>query len=81
MCIQIPRKHQIDHLTARLSVFLERIRKKDQKKRTLDEILLDFVKDYRQVFENKVANRFPPSRPWDHAIKFKKDFDYNTKGS
>ncbi|KAJ8474036.1 hypothetical protein ONZ51_g7484 [Trametes cubensis] len=55
--------------------------KKDQKEKTLDEILPDFVKDYRQVFEKKAASRFPPSRPWDHAIEFKKDFDHHTKGS
>lgn len=55
--------------------------KKDQKERTLDEILPDFVKDYQQVFEKKAASRFPPSRLWDHTIEFKKDFDYNTKGS
>ena len=54
--------------------------KKDQKEKTLDEILPDFVKDYRQVFEKKAASRFPPSRPWDHAIEFKKDFDHHTKG-
>ncbi|KAJ8456491.1 hypothetical protein ONZ51_g12095 [Trametes cubensis] len=54
---------------------------KDQKEKTLDEILPDFVKDYRQVFEKKAASRFPPSRPWDHAIEFKKDFDHHTKGS
>ena len=33
--------------------------KKDQKEKTLDEILPDFVKDYRQVFEKKAASRFP----------------------
>ena len=55
--------------------------KKDQKEKTLDEILPDFVKDYQQVFEKKAASRFPPSRPWDHAIEFKKDFDHHTKGS
>ncbi|KAJ8456138.1 hypothetical protein ONZ51_g12256 [Trametes cubensis] len=55
--------------------------KKDQKEKTLDEILPDFVQDYRQVFEKKAASRFPPLRPWDHAIEFKKDFDHHNKGS
>ncbi|KAJ8488756.1 hypothetical protein ONZ51_g3361 [Trametes cubensis] len=55
--------------------------KKDQKEKTLDKILPDFVKDYQQVFEKKASSRFPPSRPWDHAIEFKKDFDHHTKGS
>ncbi|KAJ8455645.1 hypothetical protein ONZ51_g12371 [Trametes cubensis] len=55
--------------------------KKDQKEKTLDEILPDFVKDYRQIFEKKAGSRFPPSRPWDHATEFKKDFNHHTKGT
>ena len=55
--------------------------RKDQKEKSLDEIIPDFVKDFRTIFEKKAASRFPPSRPWDHAIEFKKEFDFHTKGS
>lgn len=31
-------------------------------------------KEYADVFEKKKSERFPPSRPWDHAIDLKPDF-------
>ena len=30
--------------------------------------------DYADIFEKKKSERFPPSRPWDHAINLKPDF-------
>ena len=55
--------------------------KKDKPTKTLDELLPEFIKDFKPIFEKKAAERFPPSRPWDHAIEFKKDFDWQTKKS
>ena len=52
---------------------------KDVKKRTLEEILPEFLKDYQAVFEKKAAERFPPSRQWDHAIDFIPNFDFHKK--
>lgn len=41
----------------------------------LEKLLPDYALEYRQVFEKKAAERFLPSTSWDHAIKFKKEFD------
>ena len=29
---------------------------------------------WKEVFEQKAAERFPSKRPWDHAIELKEDF-------
>ena len=47
---------------------------KHQKKKTLDEILPTYLEEYREVFEKEAADRFPPERPWDHAIDLKEDY-------
>ena len=33
--------------------------------------LLEVYKRYASMFSEEEAQRFPPSRPWDHAIDFK----------
>ena len=40
----------------------------------LDEFLPDYLHDFRGVFEKKAAERFPISRPYDHAIELKPGF-------
>ena len=40
----------------------------------LDEFLPDYLRDFRGVFEKKAAERFPISRPYDHAIELKPGF-------
>lgn len=40
----------------------------------LDELLPDYCKAYRKVFEKKASERFPKSRQWDHTIDLKPDF-------
>ena len=47
---------------------------KAKKKKILDEILPSYLQKYRTVFEKKAAERFPPSRPWDHAIDLIEDY-------
>lgn len=42
--------------------------------KTLDDILPDYLKDLKDVFEKKAAERMPISRPWDHAIDLKPGF-------
>ena len=46
----------------------------DKKEKTLDEMLLAEVPDYKDVFDKQTAEHFPKSRPWDHAIDLKEDF-------
>jgi hypothetical protein len=42
--------------------------------KTLDEMIPLELTDYKDIFDKEKANRFPESRPWDHAIDLKEDF-------
>src|SRR6202012_4334897 len=42
--------------------------------KTIEQIIPDYAMKYRKVFEKTASERFPPSRPWDHAIDLKPDF-------
>uniref|UniRef100_A0A0W0FJH8 Reverse transcriptase-rnase h-integrase n=1 Tax=Moniliophthora roreri TaxID=221103 RepID=A0A0W0FJH8_MONRR len=44
------------------------------KAKPLEELLPAYLSDYTDRFEKKKAERFPPSRPYDHAIDLKPDF-------
>ncbi|ESK80753.1 hypothetical protein Moror_2953 [Moniliophthora roreri MCA 2997] len=44
------------------------------KVKPLEELLPAYLSDYTDRFEKKKAERFPPSRPYDHAIDLKLDF-------
>uniref|UniRef100_A0A0W0FMM9 Pro-pol protein n=1 Tax=Moniliophthora roreri TaxID=221103 RepID=A0A0W0FMM9_MONRR len=44
------------------------------KAKPLEELLPLYLSDYMDQFEKKKAERFPPSRPYDHAIDLKPDF-------
>ena len=46
-----------------------------QKNILLSELVPEYATKYSKVFEKHAAERFPPSRPWDHAITFKKEFE------
>ena len=37
--------------------------------KTFEELVPDYLHDYRDVFEKKDFDELPPSRPWDHAIE------------
>lgn len=37
-------------------------------------IIPEYLMQYKEVFEKKAAERFPKSRPYDHAIDLKPDF-------
>ena len=47
---------------------------KKRKEKTLEEIIPEELADYKDVFDKKAANRFPESKPYDHAIELKEDF-------
>ena len=36
----------------------------------LSELVPDYAQKFTKVFEKRAAERFPPSRPWDHKIEF-----------
>jgi hypothetical protein len=57
-----------------VSQTLEHQKKDNAPPKTLDELLPEELKEYREVFEKEASERFPPSRPWDHAIDLKPDF-------
>ncbi|ESK81255.1 reverse transcriptase-rnase h-integrase [Moniliophthora roreri MCA 2997] len=40
----------------------------------IEELLPSYLSDYTDQFEKKKAERFPPSRPYDHVIDLKPDF-------
>ena len=46
----------------------------DEKPKTLEELVPAQYLSYRTVFEKTAAERFPTSRPWDHAIDLKPGF-------
>jgi hypothetical protein len=48
--------------------------KKEDKPKTLEEMVPKRYHHYLSVFDEKEANRFPSSKPWDHAIDLKDDF-------
>ncbi|THH21307.1 hypothetical protein EUX98_g8414 [Antrodiella citrinella] len=45
-----------------------------QKTRTFDEMVPDTYHEFRDIFEKKASERFPESRPYDHAIDLKPEF-------
>jgi hypothetical protein len=66
------------HIRAETSVSqkLAHDSEKDQedKKKSLDELLPEHYCEYKRVFEKTASERFPESKPWDHAIDLKPDF-------
>lgn len=47
---------------------------KSKTTRTQEEMVPPHYHQYLSVFDKKAAERFPPSRPYDHAITLKPDF-------
>jgi hypothetical protein len=43
--------------------------KKKKREKTVEEDLLDYLQDYRDVFDKKEFDELPPPRLWDHAIE------------
>ena len=45
-----------------------------EKSRSFEDMVPEIYHGYKDVFEKKAAERFPESRPYDHAIDLKPDF-------
>ncbi|ESK82067.1 reverse transcriptase-rnase h-integrase [Moniliophthora roreri MCA 2997] len=48
---------------------------KTGEKKPIKELIPDFLIEYKQQFEKHVSERFPESRPYDHAIDLKPGID------
>ena len=46
-----------------------------KEKKSIDDVLPEHYQQYRHLFEERTANQFPPSRPWDHKIDLKPGFN------
>ncbi|KAF8232696.1 hypothetical protein L208DRAFT_1065089, partial [Tricholoma matsutake] len=46
----------------------------DAEQKTLNELLPKQYREYRRIFKKEASERFPESKPWDHAIELKTDF-------
>lgn len=71
------RKHleTIQSLTiGRTTTSTELAQGQPQIKRVLEDMIPAQYHEFLSVFDKKAAERFPPSRPCDHAITLKKDF-------
>ena len=45
-----------------------------EKSRSFEDMVSEIYHGYKDVFEKKAAERFPESRPYNHAIDLKPDF-------
>ncbi|ESK81132.1 reverse transcriptase-rnase h-integrase, partial [Moniliophthora roreri MCA 2997] len=61
-------------INAKLSTSQVLAQAHEVKAKLLEELLPPYLSDYSDRFEKKKAERFPPSRPYDHAIDLKPDF-------
>ena len=55
--------------------FVEKYKQSQETKRTLEEMVPPEFHQFLAVFSEQAAARFPKSRPWDHAINLKPDFE------
>ena len=46
----------------------------EKKEKTLEEMVPQELLNYKDVFNKVMAEHFPESQPWDHAIDLKEDF-------
>uniref|UniRef100_A0A0W0G4V3 Retrotransposon gag domain-containing protein n=1 Tax=Moniliophthora roreri TaxID=221103 RepID=A0A0W0G4V3_MONRR len=61
-------------INAKLSTSQVLAQAHEVKAKLLEELLPPYLSDYSDRFEKKKAERFPPSRPYGHAIDLKPDF-------
>lgn len=63
-------------IRAKINLAMEMAQKEHakQKARTFDEMVPSAYHAYKDVFEKKASERFPESRPYDHAIDLKPGF-------
>src|SRR6266702_3076203 len=41
---------------------------RDKTKQTYEEMVPEEYRRYQKIFKEEQSHRFPPKRPWDHAI-------------
>ncbi|EEB93791.1 hypothetical protein MPER_07511, partial [Moniliophthora perniciosa FA553] len=46
----------------------------EEKKKLLEELIPSYLLDFRPQFEKRKAERFPETRPYDHAIELKPNY-------
>uniref|UniRef100_A0A0W0GFQ9 Retrotransposon gag domain-containing protein n=2 Tax=Moniliophthora roreri TaxID=221103 RepID=A0A0W0GFQ9_MONRR len=61
-------------INAKLSTSQVLAQAHEVKLKSLEELIPPYLSDYTNRFEKKKSERFPPSRPYDHAIDLKPDF-------
>ncbi|ESK81144.1 hypothetical protein Moror_11267 [Moniliophthora roreri MCA 2997] len=61
-------------INAKLSTSQVLAQAHEVKAKPLEELLPPYLSDYSDRFKKKKAERFPPSRPYNHAIDLKLDF-------
>src|SRR6266702_3035642 len=47
---------------------LAQLAEQSKKKRTYEEMVPEEYRKYQKIFNEEQSHRFPPKRPWDHAI-------------
>ncbi|ESK83784.1 reverse transcriptase-rnase h-integrase [Moniliophthora roreri MCA 2997] len=61
-------------INAKLSTSQVLAQAHEVKSKSLEELIPPYLSDYTDRFEKKKSERFPLSRPYNHAIDFKPDF-------
>uniref|UniRef100_A0A0W0GC45 Putative reverse transcriptase-rnase h-integrase n=1 Tax=Moniliophthora roreri TaxID=221103 RepID=A0A0W0GC45_MONRR len=61
-------------INAKLSTSQVLAQAHEVKSKSLEELIPPYLLDYTDRFEKKKSERFPPSRPYDHAIDLKPNF-------
>lgn len=60
--------------TSNTSQKLAQANEATKNRKTKEQIVPQRYHQYLAIFDEEKSNRFPPSRPWDHAIDLKEDF-------
>ena len=69
-----PGKTNLRSQVANISQQIAQKAAQEKPEKTPAEIVPERYHEFLKVFDETAANRFPPTRPWDHAIDLKEDF-------
>uniref|UniRef100_A0A0W0G410 Reverse transcriptase-rnase h-integrase n=1 Tax=Moniliophthora roreri TaxID=221103 RepID=A0A0W0G410_MONRR len=61
-------------IRAKITASQEMAHQQQTVKKDIDELIPEYLREYRDHFEKGKAERFPPARTYDHAIDLKPDF-------
>jgi hypothetical protein len=64
-------------INAKTNIAMELAIKENEKKieQKIETLVPSEYHDFLDIFDEEKANRFPDSRPWDHKIEMKPDFE------